>query len=336
MKKRITMMLCVLLIMSLVFVGCSSDAGNGAVTTPGAIVEFNVGHSASETSPVGQGLIEFKEIIEEQTDGRYVINIFHNGQLGAERDLIEGAQLGSVDMAIANQGPMTNFAPSLAAVDLPYLIRSYVHADNIFLGEIGEAFMEEIDASGLKTLGFWESGFRNLTNSKQPVNSIADVKGLKIRTMENRAHQGLWRALGADPVPMSWGEAYTGMQQGALDGQENPLSVILQMNVAEVNKHLAMTEHVYASVVFIMSPVAWNSLSPEDQAIFEEAAYEAGIYQRQVQRDMNDSALEDLQALGMQVTYPDKQEFIDASEAFKLDFGAKFEDIIKQIDVLED
>ncbi|AOY76090.1 TRAP transporter substrate-binding protein [Clostridium formicaceticum] len=333
MKKKITILLSILLLMSLTLAACSSSP---AGTSAGGSVEFNVGHSASETSPVGQGLVKFKELVEEKTDGRYQIQIFHNGQLGAERDLVEGAQLGSIDMAIANQGPMTNFAPSLAAVDLPYLIRSYEHADNIFLGEIGKAFMEEIDAAGLKTLGFWESGFRNLTNSKQPVNSVADVKGLKIRTMENQAHQGLWRALGADPVPMSWGEAYTGMQQGALDGQENPLSVILQMNVAEVNKHLAMTEHVYASVVFIMSPNAWNSLSAEDQAIFGEAAYEAGLYQRQVQRDMNNSALEELEKLGMQVTYPDKQEFIDASENFKREFGQRYEDIINKINELED
>jgi tripartite ATP-independent transporter DctP family solute receptor len=334
-KKKIVFALAAVMILSTVLVGCGTDSNDNGSSGEESL-SFNVGHVASETSPVGEGLTKFKELVEEKTDGRIEIEVFHNGQLGAERDLIEGVQLGTVDMAIANQGPMTNFAPSLAAADLPYLIKSYEHADAIFMGEIGEMFMEEIDSAGIKTLGFWESGFRNLTNSKRAVDGVSDVEGLKIRTMENQAHQGLWRSLGADPVPMSWGEAYTGMQQGALDGQENPLSVILQMNVAEVNDNLAITEHVYASVVFIMSPTAWEKLSAEDQAIFEEAALEAGVYEREVQRSMNLSALEDLEALGMKVTYPDKQEFIDASQEFKMSFGEDYKDIIEQIEAVEE
>ena len=194
--------------------------------------------------------------------------------------------------------------------------------------------MEWISGIGVKGLGVWESGFRNLTNSTRPVNSMEDVAGLRIRVMENELHQKLWIALGADAVPMAWGEAYTAMQQGALDGQENPLTVILSNNVQEVNQYLAMTEHVYSMVVPIMSQKLWDSMTAEDQAILEEVMSEMMDKEREITRQQNDEALGQLIDAGMEVTYPDKSAFIEATKEIREEYGAEYADLLQQVESL--
>ena len=184
---------------------------------------------------------------------------------------------------------------------------------------------------GTHVLDIWEVGFRELTNSDHPVNSIDDVKGLRIRTMDNKIHQAFWKSLGADPVPMSWNEAYTAMQQKAIDGQENPLSIILGNNVAEVNKELALTDHVYSSIFFLISDNAWNALTDEQQQIFKECAKEAGEYERQEQRDQEEDALAKLEELGMKVTEPDKTAFIEASKKFQDQYKEQYKTVIDMV-----
>lgn len=295
-------------------------------------IELRMSQTSSETGAIGQAMDKFAEEIYERTDGRYKINTFHNGQLGGERDNIEGCQMGTIDIAVVNQAPLANFVPEIGALDIPYLISGTEHADNIFLGEIGDYLLNELDKTGIYGLSIWESGFRNLTNSKREVNSLEDVAGLRVRTMENKVHQEFWRDLGSDPVPMAWSEAYTALQQGAIDGQENPSSVILTNNVAEVNKNMAITEHAYSTVFLIMSPKAWNSLSEKDQKIFLETAKDMGILGRELNRSMEQEALAELEKAGMKITFPDKQEFIEASSDFRKVYEEKYGSIINRID----
>lgn len=208
--------------------GCSQDDGK---------IVIRMAQASAADGAIGLSMDNFAKDVEEKSNGRIVVHTFHNGQLGTERENIESVQMGNLDIAVVNQSVLVNFFPDISVFDLPYTITSAEHADKVFLGEIGQSFLNKLPEVRLHGLAIWESGFRNLTNSKREVNSADDVKGLRIRVMENKIHQDLWGALGADPVPMSWSDAYTGMQQGAIDGQENPATVIDKNNVVEVNKN---------------------------------------------------------------------------------------------------
>lgn len=330
MKRIISLLLAGVLCVSLtgctVFDKTKKPDENGVLT-------FKVAHDSAETVPVAKGLARFAELVEEKSGGTIKIEVYNNGQLGSASDYVVNTQLGTLDMAVVNQSVLSSFVPDLAAVDIPYIIEGYDHADRVFEGETGEYYSQEVtDLMGTVVLDIWEVGFRNLTNSKTPVNSIEDVKGLRIRTMDNKVHQEFWKSLGADPVPMSWNEAYTAMQQKAIDGQENPLSVILGNNVAEVNKELAITEHVYSSIFFLMSKDAQKALTEEQQELIKECAKEAGTYEREEQRRQAEEAIAELETLGMNVTRPDKQEFIDASEEFRKEYGSEYQFIVDMIE----
>lgn len=297
------------------------------------VLTFKVAHDSADTVPVSVGLFKFAELVEEKSEGKIKVEIYNNGQLGSASDYVVNTQLGTLDMGVVNQSVLSSFVTDLAAVDIPYIIEGYEHADRVFEGETGQYYSQEIkDLMGTEVLDIWEVGFRNLTNSKHPVNQLEDIKGLRIRTMDNKVHQEFWKSMGADPVPMSWNEAYTAMQQKAIDGQENPLSVILGNNVAEVNKELAMTEHVYSSIFFLMSKDAWEALTEDQQKLIKECAREAGQYEREEQRRQADEAMAELESQGMKITKPDKKEFITASEEFRKQYGVKYKNIVEMIE----
>lgn len=299
-------------------------------------ITLRMAQTSSEAGAIGQTMNQFADMIYERTGGRYKVEVYHNGQLGAEIDTIEGCQMGTIDIAVVNQSTLGNFISDFPALDIPYLITSTEQADKVFLGEVGDYFLDELSGVQLYGLGIWESGFRNLSNSKVDVNSVEDVKGLKIRTMENQIHIAFWKALGADATPMAWGEAYTALQQGALDGQENPSTVILTNNVAQVNKHLAVTEHAYSTVFLVMSPATWASLGEENQRIFKETADECGLLERELSRKMDAEAIAQLQEQGMTVTYPDKQEFVDGAASMYGEWEKQYGDIMSKISALKD
>ena len=300
-------------------------------TNKDGTMTLRMAQTSSESGAIGQSMNLFAQRINERTNGKIQVEIYHNGQLGAEIDTIEGCQMGTIDLAVVNQSTLGNFISDFPALDIPYLITSTKQADQVFLGEIGNHFLEELSDVELYGLGIWESGFRNLTNSKTEVNQVSDIKGLKIRTMENQIHISFWKALGADATPMAWGEAYTALQQGALDGQENPCTVILTNNVAQVNKNLAVTEHAYSTVFLIMSPTAWASLGEENQRIFKETVLECGLEERKLSRKMDAESIDQLKEQGMTVTHPDKQEFIKAAAPLYKEWEKQYGDIITKI-----
>lgn len=328
MKKQITSV--VIVIACLVAAVCI-NVDSKALSNKEGTITLRMAQTSSETGAIGQSMEEFADKIYEETDGRYKIETYHNGQLGAEIDTIEGCQMGTIDIAVVNQSTLGNFIPDFAALDIPYLITSNEQADAVFLGDIGEHFKDQLSGAQLYGLSIWESGFRNLTNSKTDVESVDDVKGLKIRTMENQIHIEFWKAMGADATPMSWGEAYTALQQGALDGQENPSTVILTNNVAQVNKHMAVTQHAYSTVFLVMSPTTWASLGDEYQEIFTKVVKECELSERELSRSMDEEAIDELQSQGMQITYPNKQEFIDKASDLYAEWDKEYGDILTQI-----
>ncbi len=305
--------------------GCSQDDGK---------IVIRMAQASAADGAIGLSMDNFAKDVEAKSNGRIVVHTFHNGQLGTERENIESVQMGNLDIAVVNQSVLVNFFPDIAVFDLPYTITSTEHADKVFLGEIGQSFLNKLPEVRLHGLAIWESGFRNLTNSKRQINSADDVKGLRIRVMENKIHQDLWSALGADPVPMSWSDAYTGMQQGAIDGQENPATVIDKNNVVEVNKNMAMTEHCYSTVFLVMAPKTWDRLSPEDQKLITDCMNKASLDERALSRKMDKEAITTLESKGMVVTYPDKSLFIERSKPVREFYSKDFPELAAKIEAL--
>lgn len=331
MKKTSATLIVGIIAAALLLSGLSIRKDNRVEASQDGTITLRMAQTSSETGAIGQSMEVFADKIYEATGGKYKIETYHNGQLGAEIDTIEGCQMGTIDIAVVNQSTIGNFISDFQALDIPYLITSNEQADAVFLGDIGNEFLDKLSGVQLYGLGIWESGFRNLTNSKTDVNTVDDVAGLKIRTMENQIHIAFWKEMGADATPMSWGEAYTALQQGVLDGQENPSTVILTNNVAQVNDRLAVTEHAYSTVFLVMSPATWASLGEEYQQIFTDVMAECSVLERELSRQMDAEAIGQLEEPGMTVTYPDKQEFLDKAADLYKEWETEYGDIITRI-----
>ncbi|MGE5740279.1 MAG: DctP family TRAP transporter solute-binding subunit, partial [Betaproteobacteria bacterium] len=209
--------------------------------------------SVAQNSHYGVAIDTFAREVGERTNGRYKVQNFYSGALGAERESIEALQLGTLDLTMTSTGPVPNFVPDIAILDIPFLFRDYAHARAVLDGPIGQQMLDKFEAKGIHALAWGENGFRNMTNSKHPVNAPEDLKGLKMRTMENPVHIQAYRAFGIIPTPMAFTEVFTALQQGTVDGQENPLSVITSAKLDQVQKYLTLTGHVYSPALILMS-----------------------------------------------------------------------------------
>ncbi|MGL4207866.1 MAG: TRAP transporter substrate-binding protein [Candidatus Adiutrix sp.] len=272
-----------------------------------ATITLKAGHVLAPVHPYHVGMLKFAELVEAKTQGQVKIEVFHSAQLGNARELVEALQMGTTDVCLISTAPMAGFSRDFLIYDLPYVFTSPAQAYEILDGPIGQASMKGIEKANLIGLAFWENGFRNITNSKRDLVTPDDLKGLKIRTMENKIHMATFRALGADPTPIASGEVFTALQQKTVDGQENPLTGIYTGKYYEVQKHLSITEHFYSPAPLLIGKAAWGKLSPELQTAVQEAATEAKVFQRELnQREVAES-LESLKAEGMVVTTVDKE-----------------------------
>lgn len=272
-------------------------------------MEIKLAHVVNEKDAFHVAAEKFKELVEKNSQGAITVTIFPNAKLGDERTLLERMKMGIVDAGIITNGPIINFVPSFGVIDLPFLFRDPNHAYKVLDGSIGQKLMADLEAQGWKGLAFAERGFRNLTNSKRPVKTPEDVKGLKIRVMQNPVYVDSFKALGANAVPMAWTEVLTALQQGTVDGQENPLNVIMAFKLYETQKYLSITRHAYAPAPIIMSMNTWKKLTPAQQAIVKKAAQDAAEFERAWDNKMEAEWLKDLKAKGMVVATPDLKAF---------------------------
>jgi tripartite ATP-independent transporter DctP family solute receptor len=231
-----------------------------------------IGHSLSPTSHYGVGAQAFLDTLAELSGGTFTGEQAPAGQLGGERDMIEGLQIGSLDLVITSTGPLGNFVPEVLAIDLPFLFRDYDHARRVLDGEIGQELLDAIGENDLVGLAWTENGFRHVTNSQRPVTSPEDLDGLKLRTMENAVHMAAFEGMGAAPTPMAFPEVFGALQQGVVDGQENPITVITASRFWEVQGYVTLTGHVYSPAIVLASPILFDSLTEEQQGWFREAA----------------------------------------------------------------
>jgi tripartite ATP-independent transporter DctP family solute receptor len=233
---------------------------------------LKAGYAVSKDSHYGVGTGVFCADIEKNTQGRYKCQEFPSGSLGGEREMIEAVQLGTLDLVTTSSGPLGNFVPEVKIFDIPFLFRDYDHARKVLDGKIGQDILQKFQAKGLVGLVWGENGFRHMTNSKRPIKTPQDAAGLKMRTMENKVHMDGYKSFGILPTPMAFTELFTALQQGTVDGQENPIPVILSAKFAQVQKHLSLTGHVYSPATIIMNPGVFNKLSDADKKVFREAA----------------------------------------------------------------
>jgi len=257
----------------------------------------------------------FKEEVEQKLPGKYDIVIHHSGALGSETQVLQQIQLGTTQMSVCTTGPIEAFVPEIKALEMPFLFPSYAAADAVLDGPIGQGFGDRFAAQGFTLMHFLDNGFRNLTNSKHPVKTPADVAGMKIRTMEAPTHLAIWRALGANPTPMAW-PIFTALQQGVIDGQENPIAVIHAAKLFEAGqKYLTLSRHVYSALVFVGNKGFLDTLPAADREVFLAAARNASLQGRAFIRDNEARQLGELREIGMQVEdQPDITAFQKATE----------------------
>ena len=272
-----------------------------AATGAQAQTVLKIGYATAVTSHYGVGSTVFCDEIEKGTQGRYKCQQFPNSALGGEREQIEAVQLGTQDLVNTSTGPLGNFVPEVKIVDIPFLFRDYDHARKVMDGPIGQDLQKKMEAKGLINLAWTENGFRHMTNSKRAIVQANDANGLKMRTMENKVHMDGYKTFGILPTPMPFPELFTALQQGTVDGQENPIPVILSSKFSQVQKHLSLTGHVYSPAALILSPNVWNKLSAADKQVFLEAGKKAAAAQRKKVNDDEANGIAQLEKEGMQV-----------------------------------
>jgi TRAP-type transport system periplasmic protein len=237
------------------------------------------------------GLRIMGAVVEDLTRGRYKFEYYPSSQLGGERDLVEGVKLGTMKLTAVSTGPLSGFNPMMKLVDLPYLFTTAQHAYKVLDGPIGRQILDEFDKSGLHALAWYENGFRQLTNSKRPVKAPADLKGLKIRVMESPVMVDSLNAMGAQAVAMAWPEVFTSLQQGVLDGQENPAINHIANRTMEVTPYVSLTSHFYNPAVVLVNLAWWKGLSDFERQVYQKAADTSRDYMRMWSNHYNDAAL---------------------------------------------
>jgi tripartite ATP-independent transporter DctP family solute receptor len=290
-------------------------------TLMAAEVTLKLGHIADPQNPYAQGAQKFADLVAEKSGGTIKVEVYPSSQLGNQRDLVEGLTLGTLDLTMTSTAVLGNFHPQVAVFDLPFIFRDREHAFKA-LDTVGMEISKDLEEKGMKVLAFYENGVRNMTNNIRPIRVPEDMKGLKIRVMEQPIYIAMMKALGANPTPMAFGELFTALQKGVVDGQENPAAHIYTKRFFEVQKYISLTEHTYSAEPLVVSMITWNKLTPEQQTIIQEAAEEARDWQRQLAIDLENGYWDKIRESGKCeiITDVDKEAFREATAPVWKDF----------------
>ena len=278
---------------------------------------FRVAYVQARDHPHGLGAQRFADIVQQKSGGKMKVSTFGSGTLGGDAQVISSLQGGTIDMTMVSPGLLVGLEKEYALLDLPFLFNNYKEVDAVLDGPVGKKLLEKLPAKGLIGLGYWDHGFRNVTNSKRPIMKLEDLAGLKIRVIQIAQFIEMFNTLGANAVPMSFTELYTALETKTVDGQENPLATVEASKFYEVQKFASLTQHVYNPLVTIFSKKTWDRLSPDERKIIQDAANEAGAYERKVSRETNEKAAEVLKSKGMAVNPIAPQEIERMREKVK-------------------
>lgn len=292
-----------LLVVASLFVvtGCgSSTKSDGGDKKAGPKV-MKLGIVTNKDRSLTKGLVKFAELVEKESGGTIKGEVFSDGVLGGDRQVIEALQMGTVHATAVSTGVVAAFAPRFDAFDLPFLFKDKATAYKVFDGPIGQEVLQDLPKAKLVGFGYWENGFRHLTNNKLEVKTADDIKGLKIRTLESKVHVEAWKILGANPTPMSFSQLYTALEQKVVDGQENPYGNVVSSKFNEVQKYLTNTGHIYNANVFMVSKVFYDGLTDKEKEAVKKAALEARDYQRKLNEEEDQQSVKILTEKGMKI-----------------------------------
>jgi len=296
---------------------------------------------SSDTHPDGYPTVEavkyFGELIKERTDGRYEVEVYHSAQLGQEADTIEQVRSGVIDLNRVSMAPWNSLVPATLIPSLPYLFRSPEHARNVMSGPIGDEIAKGFEEHGVVLLAYYDGGARSFYNSTKPINSLEDLKGMKFRVIQSDVFVDMVAALGASATPMPYGEVYSAIETGVIDGAENNFPSYESAKHYEVAKNFSLDEHTIVPEVFVMSKIAWDKLSPEDKDIFKQAARESMRRQWELWDARVAESRKIVEEAGSQITTPEKQPFIDAMKPVydKYVNTPELQDLVKRIQETE-
>lgn len=272
---------------------------------------IRLAHALSTSHPVHQGMVRLAKLVDEKSKGKLEITIFPSQQLGSEREALELLQIGSIGMTKVSSAALENFVPELRVYSLPYLFKDDEHIVNVLDGEIGRELLLAGEEYWLRGLTYYDAGQRSFYTKDKPIETPDDLKGMKIRVMESQMAVDMVRTLGGSPTPISWGELYTALQQGVVDGAENNPPSFLTSRHYEVAKYYSLDEHTMLPDLLLISTIQWNNLSEQEQDWIQEAADSSAVYQRKVWAEAEKEALETVQEAGVEIIYPDKEPFIE-------------------------
>jgi tripartite ATP-independent transporter DctP family solute receptor len=271
---------------------------------------------SSDTHPDGYPTVEavkyFGELVKERTGGRYAVEVFHSAQLGEEKDTIEQTQTGVIDLNRVSMGPFNGIVPETAVPSLPYMFRSVEHMRHVMDGPIGDEILKAFETHDLVGLAFYDSGARSFYNTKKDITSIADLKGMKFRVIQSDVFVDMVNALGANATPMAYGEVYSALETGVIDGAENNWPSFESAKHYEVAKHYTVDQHQIVPEVLVMAKPSWDKLSPEDQAIVKQAAKDSVVKMRELWDAQEKKSRDIVEKAGVKVSEIDKQPLIDA------------------------
>jgi len=259
------------------------------------------GHVVQPGAPISLAAQKLNEIVSAKSGGKMKVQELGGGTVGGEQQQLSAVQGGILDMTLPSATVMGGVIKEFTLLDLPFSFSRGEQVDALLQGPFGQTLMSKLPEKGMVGLAFWETGFRNFTNSRKPIVNVEDLKGLKLRVIPNPMFLESFGALGANPVPMPFPELYGALESKAMDAQENPFNVILTSKFYEVQKFMSVTNHVYTANPVVISKKTWDKLSPAEQKILQEAVIEAGAYERKLSRDMSAGARKELEAKGMQV-----------------------------------
>jgi TRAP-type transport system periplasmic protein len=289
----------------------------GAVLFPLAAqaqtVKLTLGHSAAAGNPRQDASLKFAEVVKAKSAGRIEVQVAPSSQLGDDAAMVTAVRTGALDMTANSQGAVANAVPEYAAFGMPFLFTNAAQAFKLLDGALGKELADKSAEKGLVVLGYWDNGIRHMTNSKKPIAKVEDMKGLKMRTPPDTVLVDIMQSLGAEAQQIKFSELYVALQQGVVDGQENPLVNIHASKLYEVQKHLALTSHQFQMTPLLMSKRSWDKLSEADRKAVTEAAAEATALQRKLSLEADEKLLAELKAKGVQVTTPDKSAFEKAT-----------------------
>ncbi len=288
-----------------------------SLTVPAAaqnVMKLKLGHVAPTDEPYHKAAEKFAELVNKNTGGEVQVQIFPNSLLGGQRELLEGLQLGSVDITLTTAAVLSSFLPKTMVIELPFMFRDREHVYKVVDGPLAKEIYAGDEQKKMKIIDTWENGFRNITNNVRPIEKPEDMKGVKIRVMENKMYIEMFKALGASPTPMARGELFSGLQTKVIDGQENPLGQIYTSRFYEVQKYATLSGHTYSPEVVVFSLATWKKIPAKHQEVILKASAEARQYNRELSAKMDQEFVGKLKEKGMTVTALTAQQIVPFQE----------------------